>query len=66
MVNGAPVTMSGKSSYIFVEVFDKINFNLNEAKGRAIVTKLNGEIPAYTAELNDGDVIEIYWENETL
>ena len=66
MVNGAPVTMSGKSSYIFVEVFDKINFNLNEGKGRAIVTKLNGEMPAYTAELNDGDVIEIYWENETL
>lgn len=66
MVNGAPVTMSGKSSYIFVEIFDRINFNLNEGRGRAIVTKLNGEVPAYTAELNDGDVIEIYWENETL
>lgn len=66
VVNGAPVTMSGKSSYIFVEIFDRINFNLNEGRGRAIVTKLNGEVPSYTAELNDGDVIEIYWENETL
>lgn len=63
MVNGMPVTMSGKSSYIFVDVFDRINFNLNEGNGRAIVTKLNGESPSYTAMLNDGDVIEIYWEN---
>lgn len=66
MVNGMPITMTGKSSYIFVDVFDKINFNLNEGRGRAIVTKLNGEMPAYTAVLSEGDVIEIYWENETL
>lgn len=66
MVNGMPITMTGKSSYVFVDVFDKINFNLNESRGRAIVTKLNGEIPAYTAILSDGDVIEIYWENESL
>lgn len=66
MVNGMPVTMAGKASYVFVDVFDRINFNLNEGNGRAIVTKLNGEVPSYTALLNDGDVIEIYWENETL
>ena len=62
-VNGAPVMMTGKTSYIFVDVFDQINFNLSEGKGRAIVTKLNGEIPAYTTLLSDGDNIEIYWEN---
>ena len=66
MVNGMPVTMTGKASYVFVDIFDRINFNLNEGNGRAIVTKLNGEVPSYTALLNDGDVIEIYWENETL
>lgn len=63
VVNGMPVTMTDKSSYVFVDVFDRIDFNLNEGKGRAIVTKLNGEIPSYTALLSDGDVIEIYWEN---
>lgn len=62
MVNGMPVAMMGKSSYIFVDVFDQINFNLNEGNGRAIATKLNGEDAAYTAELSDGDVIEIYWQ----
>lgn len=62
MVNGMPVAMMGKASYIFVDVFDQINFNLNEGNGRAIATKLNGEDAAYTAELSDGDVIEIYWQ----
>lgn len=66
MVNGMPVTMTGKSSYIFVDVFDRINFNLNEGNGRAIVIKLNGEVPSYTALLSEGDVIEIYWENQAL
>lgn len=62
MVNNRPVTLTGKGSYIFVDVFDIINFDLNAGNGRAIVTKLNGEMPSYTALLNDGDIIEIYWQ----
>lgn len=62
LVNEEPVTMTGKKSYIFVDIFDKINFNLSEGNGRAIVTKLNGEDAAYMAELHDGDQIEIRWE----
>ena len=63
IVNNAAVTLRGKASYVFVDVFDAISFDLNAGKGRAIVTKLNGEIPSYTAPLKYGDVVEIYWED---
>lgn len=61
-VNGGSITLSGKKSYIFVDVFDAIGFNLNESKGRSVVMRLNGEEPMYTAPLHAGDTIEIYWE----
>ena len=63
IVNNAAVTLTGKAAYGFVDVFDAIAFDLNAGNGRAIVTKLNGEIPSYTAPLKYGDVIEIYWED---
>ena len=63
IVNNAAVTLTGKAAYVFVDVFDAIAFDLNAGNGRAIVTKLNGEIPSYTAPLKYGDVIEIYWED---
>lgn len=62
-VNGSPVLMKGKSSYIFVDVFSYIDFDLNASDGRAIVTKLNGRNAEYMEPLKDGDTIEIYWEN---
>ena len=63
IVNKRPVVLTGKKSYVFVDVFDAISFDLNAGNGRSIVTKLNGETTAYTALLQDGDVIEIYWED---
>lgn len=62
MVNGAPITLKGKSSYVFVEVFDYINFDLTHANGRSIVTQLNGRQAQYMEPLTPGDVIEIYWK----
>lgn len=62
MVNGAPITLKGKSSYVFVEVFDYINFDLSHANGRSIVTQLNGRQAQYMETLTPGDVIEIYWK----
>ncbi|MCM1099118.1 MAG: rod shape-determining protein [Ruminococcus flavefaciens] len=61
-VNGQSVAMKGKSSYIFVDIFTYIDFDLNASAGRAIVTKLNGRNAEYMEPLKDGDVIEIYWE----
>jgi hypothetical protein len=66
VVNGSPVTLKGKKSYIFVDAFDAIGFNLNESKGRSVAMRLNGEEPTYTAPLHAGDTLEIYWEGESL
>lgn len=62
MVNGAPVTMSGKKSYIYVDVFDYIDFDLSTPKGSCVVTKRNGEKAGYVDVLAEGDNLEIYWE----
>ena len=56
--------MTGKESYIFVDIFDKIDFNLNDGRGRAIVTRLNGAEAPYMAALHNGDQIEVYWEEK--
>lgn len=61
-VNGSPLVMRGKKSYIYVDVFDLIDFDLNRPAGKGIVTKLNGRRAEYFAGLHNGDVIEIYWE----
>lgn len=61
-VNGEPVTLMGKEDYIFVDVFDRITFDLNAGKGRAIATVLNGLDAEFTAKLKDGDKIDLYWK----
>lgn len=62
VVNRKPVTMNGKAEYVFVDVFDYIDFDLKASAGRAIVTNLNGRTAGYMEPLKDGDVIEIYWK----
>ncbi len=62
IVNGASVTMQGKPSYVFVDVFDYIEFDLSKPKGKGIVTLLNGKDAQYMAALSSGDRIEIYWK----
>ncbi|MCI9446834.1 MAG: dephospho-CoA kinase [Lachnospiraceae bacterium] len=62
-VNKMPVTLTGKKSYVFVDVFDVIGFDVHAGNGRSIVTLLNGESPSYTAGLSEGDVLDIYWED---
>lgn len=61
IVNGKPVTLSGKKEYIFVDVFDYIDFDLTIPKG-SIYLKLNGNGVGYHDKLSEGDVIEIGWE----
>nr|WP_242870548.1 cell division FtsA domain-containing protein [Eubacterium oxidoreducens] len=61
-VNGEQIRLEGKEHYVFVDVFDYIDFNLADSKGRAIVTKINGEDALYTQTLNSGDNIEIFWK----
>ena len=61
VVNDEPVTLRGKTDYIFVDVFDRIDFDLSKPRGTGIVTRLNGRDAQYMEPLSDGDKIEIYW-----
>ena len=63
IVNGRPVTMRGKSRYVFVDVFNYIDFDLSKPQG-AIVTTVNGHNANYMETLYEGDVVEIYWRKQ--
>ena len=62
LVNNEPVTLHGKADYVFVDVFDAIDFDLSKPNGRAIVTTLNGATPDYLQSIKEGDKIEVYWK----
>lgn len=62
IVNGEPVELIGKESYIFVDIFSRITFDLQAGKGRAIATVINGRDAQFAEELHDGDKIELYWK----
>ncbi len=61
-VNGEQVHLTGKASYVFVDVFEHIDFDLSKPQGSGIVTRLNGRDAQYMEEIHSGDVIEIYWK----
>ena len=61
VVNGRPITMSGKSQFIFVDIFDYIDMDLSKPQGAGIVTNINGRPAQYMEALHAGDVIEVYW-----
>lgn len=63
IVNGKPVTLKGKSEYVFVDVFDHIDFDLSKPEGKAVVTNHNGQPAQYMSVLSPGDNLEIYWKD---
>ncbi len=62
IANQKPVTLAGKDSYQFVDIFDYIDFDTRTVKGKGIVTRVNGENAQYTQQLKDGDKLEIFWK----
>ena len=62
--NGNLVKMHGKKSYVFVDVFDYIDFDLRNPAGRSVITKVNGMEAAYMQPISEGDVLEIYWDKD--
>lgn len=50
-----------KDKFIFVDIFEHINFDLTSLKGK-LNLKLNGKDVEYMEELKDGDNIKVYWE----
>lgn len=62
-VNNKPVELKGKSKYVFVDVFDEIDFDRTKAKG-TLITRINGHDAEYMEELHGGELIEIYWDKD--
>ena len=63
IVNGAPVTLTGKSEYIYVDVFDRINFDLSKPQGKMVETLINGRKAQYIEPLHNGDELQIFWKD---
>lgn len=61
-VNDQLVTLSGKKGYVFVDVFDHIDFDLTKPHGKMVITKKNGMRAEYSEKIKDGDRLDIYWE----
>lgn len=62
IVNGKPVALTGKSAYVYVDVFSHIDFDLSKPQGSAVITMLNGREAKYMEPLQNGDTVEIYWK----
>lgn len=61
-INGEDkIIKHNKDSFMFINIFDYIDFDLSKPKGMLIL-KVNGKKADYTQELKNGDRIEIYWE----
>lgn len=59
--NNEEILLKGKDKYIFVDIFNHVEFDLSVAKGK-LVLLLNGKSAGYYDDLKDGDSIEIKWE----
>jgi cell division ATPase FtsA len=60
-VNGKELSLSGKKEYIFINIFNHLDFDIRTGK-KNISLMLNGKKASYTDLLKDGDKIEITWE----
>lgn len=63
IVNGDPVTLTGKKEYMYVDVFDRINFDLSKPQGKMVETLINGRKAQYIEPLHNGDELEIFWKD---
>lgn len=62
LVNSKPVTLHGKAEYVFVDIFDSIDFDTKTVGGTTLVTTVNGEQVEFMHPIYHGDVVEIYWK----
>jgi hypothetical protein len=63
IVNRQPVVLTGKASYVFVDIFEFYPFDLHNAKGKSIEAQINDRPAEYLEQIHDGDVIDIYWRS---
>lgn len=63
VVNEEVVTLKGKPDYVYVDVFDLIDFDLSKPQGKTVETLINGRKAQYTELLSNGDRLEIFWKD---
>lgn len=63
LVNDELVTLKGKPDYIYVDVFEFIEFDLSRPQGKSVETLINGRKAQYTEPLQNGDKLEIFWKD---
>lgn len=63
IVNKTPVTLRGKERYTFVDILDFYPFDLTTMRGKRLVTNVNGTHAEFIQPIDEGAVIDIYWEN---
>lgn len=51
------------SPYFLMDMLNLVDMDLSKPEGRMIVLRVNGKDAAYLQKLQDGDEIEIYWQN---
>jgi Actin-like ATPase involved in cell division len=61
VVNGDDIILKGKQEYVFVDIFNYIEFDLTMSKG-SLYLRLNGKNAGYYDKLSHEDAIEIGWE----
>lgn len=59
-VNGEKIILTGKEEYIFVDIFNFIDFDLKTTNG-TINLKLNEKDAGYTEKIKNGDIIKVFW-----
>lgn len=60
-VNNSKVYLNNKERYIFIDIFDFIDFDLTRSRGNLILL-LNGKKAGYYDELANDDDIKVYWK----
>lgn len=64
LVNGKTMNINHeKDAFRFVDIFDYVDIDLKKPHGK-LVLNLNGRKAEFTAELESGDKLEVYWDKE--
>lgn len=62
VVNGTGITLTGKKEYVFVDIFDKYEFDRKHVGGTELIQKIDGKEAEHFSPLHQGANIEIYWK----
>ncbi|HEY8890719.1 MAG TPA: cell division protein FtsA [Clostridium sp.] len=60
-VNKKNITLKNKEKYVFVDIFDYVQFDLTISKGNLILM-INESKASYYQPIKDGDKIVVYWD----